>query len=242
MNQMTTVLCLAIAMTISSIGIAQQDENPNSLAVQNGPAAAHESEPQQDFEEPQESAPQPGEPEFAVTNLFWESLDTHLEARVEISGKEFSWKKNFTDGTAPEFNSLSEELEPGIYSYQVTYTPNELAEARQKMRSKAAQVHDLASQIDKAIESGDSDVVKNLYRQSRDTRQKLVDLQSKQRQKTRKEHDLIEQRGHFIVDESGLIEKYDRNQARKERRQQLLEERKLNLPQSEEDKKARRDH
>lgn len=182
-----------------------------------------------------ETQRQRGEIEVTEVDLYWQALDTHLTVDVAIYGKDFKWEKQFTEGTAPEFNSLREDIKPGIYDYRVTFTPNKVTEEKSAIKELKSQHYDLAGELDQAIESGDSDAVKRLSAQVKDVRNQSAELNAERSKKTRKDYGYIERQGQFIIDEDGILYKYDRVEAQKQHREKIMEERRQRPRTREED-------
>lgn len=180
-----------------------------------------------------------GQAEIAQSKLYWEALDTHLTVIVSIHGKDFKWEKRFTEGTAPEFNAIAEEIEPGIYTYQVTFIPNEVEEEKAALNALKTERKDLVQQYEEAVEAGDADTVKRLYWQANEVRKQATAMSREQMQKNANDYDYITKRGQIIAYGFGDISKYDRKQARKEQQEKMMEERRLNPPPREEDEQGR---
>lgn len=199
---------VACALLFCSISVNAQDGQHRELESE--PEAVEKNEHwerQSRLDEIQRKRKTHGKPKLSKSDLVWESLETHLAVNVTISGKNFHWKKRFTEGTQPEFSSLREKLKPGIYQYHVTFIPNEVEKEKAKINTLASECQDLTSSFEIAVQNGDADMVKELYWQRIDQSKELN--KRRQQQANRPKHDYIIRTGKIVIDADGDMKEYE---------------------------------
>lgn len=213
-------------------GVALVLQSSHVLA-QNGSSRSSKKRSWVTAKQAKEAKAKEGVPELTKYELKWATIDTHQSSRLEVFGKQYKHSTEFENGDAPYFNAFEEELEPGKYTYAITFVPNELGEYKTAMSDIRSQRTDLAKRRREAIEAGRRDLAKTIYQRSNELRKEAADLSSQHMTAGAKPaYEFIKKQGQFVVDEDGSIKVYDlkkvRQQARDAAREKQEEERAQN--------------
>ena len=152
------------------------------------------------------------EAEMTDYELIWKAIKTHgtvvLQISGKIEGKPFRLTKKFSEGEEPFLNAFEEELKPGVYNYQISFIPNELADDQNARLEYREQRTALIKKRKELLESGDRDAANQVQKEINELRKKgnetILNPENVQ-----KKYDYINQNGALVVDENGAIKRFD---------------------------------
>ena len=238
-------LCASALVFATTTVIGQQSETEQPVSEQ--PVSEQPASEQPASEQPasKQVSPETASPKPTVANettvsnnvVSWEPIDTHLQVTVSVTGKDFTWRQTFDDHQFPKFDpSEHEDLEPGLYKYSLSYISNDIVDQKSELESLKSERKNLLQQYEKAIEAGDAEAVKRLYWQANEVRTKAsaisreqMQMQSQQRKKADSDA-YIHKKGRIVIDENGVVSKYDSAEAQEERSKKSQQKRRPDTP------------
>ena len=160
------------------------------------------------------------EPSLTQYELQWEPIETHQNSTLKVSGKDYKFSQEFTDGEAPFFNAFEEELEPGKYFYSINFIPNEIGEHKRALETLVSNRKELLKKRREATKSGKREQAKSYLKQANEMRQEAGELQGSRLVVGEEQpFKFIKKYGYITVDKNGVIKVFDiqkeRDQARK---------------------------
>ena len=228
MRMLRAIGLCGVAMVFATTAVIGQ-ESDSQQSEPNRPVSERENP---DLAIPEKAKPETASPkkpagdhvEISDNVVRWEPIDTHLQVTVSVTGKDFTWRQTFDDHQFPKFDpSEHEDLEPGLYKYSLSYISNDIVDQKSELESLKSERKNLLQQYEKAIEAGDAEAVKRLYWQANEVRTKAsaisreqMQMQSQQRKKADSDA-YIHKKGRIVIDENGVVSKYDSAQAQEER-------------------------
>ena len=194
------------------------------LAIPIYPAEAQETKQTVQAKLAESEATDRAEEQMTEYELAWKALETHGKVELKIGGKGVNMKKMFKQGEEPFFNAFEEGLKPGIYSYTITFTPNQMVDDQNSLQDEKVDIRELWKLRKEKLEEGDREGANALYKEIR----KRTNAIQNENQKIQKsdDYDFISKKGQLIVDKNGTIKKFDFEKFMKEQEKKALAENK----------------
>ncbi len=176
-------------------------------------------------------------PTVASDALIWKALETHGKVTLQIAGKDINLKKHFEQGESPSFNALKEGLKPGIYSYRIEFVPNRIQEDQNNLAGILDQRRKLLALREVALETGEAEEAKRLYAEANKLRASAGELMNEQKET---EYKFYEKSGQIVVDKSGSVKVFNRQQQLKKLDEERRKRKALTPPERKEEEELRK--